>query len=235
MTDRHIADESALDLEATGISAEPITQWKLFWTRFTHHRLAMISAMVLGFIVGVAVFAPIIPGLKDPLELFVDDRGVALNNLPPRGEFIFGTDQLGRDLLARIVYGGRESKRKSSGSYYTPDYIVQYIVENTLGPLVRGECRPDAEPLHPELKKLKTKRMSEEAQGRVKKELKKLRMMHPTSAEATVVRNYVDWIMGLPWGEKTEERFDGRFEEFANRVDEELSKAFAELQTGAGQ
>lgn len=40
-----------------------------------------------------------------------------------------------------LVYGGRESKRKSSGSYYTPDYIVQYIVENTLGPLVRGENR----------------------------------------------------------------------------------------------
>ena len=33
-------------------------------------------------------------------------------------------------------------------------------------------------------------------------------MMHPTSAEATVVRNYVDWILTLPWGDKTEERFD---------------------------
>ena len=40
-----------------------------------------------------------------------------------------------------LVFGGRESKRKSSGSYYTPDYIVQYIVENILGPLVRGENR----------------------------------------------------------------------------------------------
>jgi ATP-dependent Lon protease len=33
-------------------------------------------------------------------------------------------------------------------------------------------------------------------------------MMHPTSAEATVVRNYVDWILTLPWSDKTEERFD---------------------------
>jgi type II restriction/modification system DNA methylase subunit YeeA len=40
-----------------------------------------------------------------------------------------------------LVYGGKESKRRSTGSYYTPDYIVQYIVENTLGPLVRGENR----------------------------------------------------------------------------------------------
>ncbi|MBW1794343.1 MAG: N-6 DNA methylase [Deltaproteobacteria bacterium] len=53
-----------------------------------------------------------------------------------------------------LVYGGRESKRKSSGSYYTPDYIVQYIVENTLGPIVRGDCRSKPEPLPEALKKL---------------------------------------------------------------------------------
>jgi peptide/nickel transport system permease protein len=109
MTERNVADEAALDIEATGISAEPVTQWKLFWTRFTHHRMAMVSAVVLGFIVLVAVFADFIPGLKDPLELFTDERGVALNHLPPRSEHIFGTDQLGRDLLSRIVYGARTS------------------------------------------------------------------------------------------------------------------------------
>ena len=48
--------------------------------------------------------------------------------------------------------------------------------------------------------------MSEEASSRVERN-QKLRMMHPTSAEATVVRNYIDWILGLPWGETTEERF----------------------------
>ena len=55
---------------------------------------------------------------------------------------------------------------------------------------------------------LANKKMSEEAVARVEKEIKKLRMMHPTSAEATVVRNYIDWILGLPWDDKTEERFD---------------------------
>jgi len=57
----------------------------------------------------------------------------------PRGCKISGRVEMGRYYL---VFGGRESKRKSSGSYYTPDYVVQYLVENTLGPLVRGECRP---------------------------------------------------------------------------------------------
>jgi ATP-dependent Lon protease len=54
----------------------------------------------------------------------------------------------------------------------------------------------------------KQKNLSKEAQGKVKKELKKLRMMAPMSAEAAVVRNYVDWVLGLPWGEKTEEKLD---------------------------
>ena len=46
------------------------------------------------------------------------------------------------------------------------------------------------------------------ATAKVKKELKKLKMMHPTSAEATVVRNYIDWILGLPWFDKSEENYD---------------------------
>jgi type I restriction-modification system DNA methylase subunit len=60
----------------------------------------------------------------------------------PRGCKVTGLVEPGEYYL---IYGGRESKRKSSGSYYTPDYIVQYIVENTLGPLVRGETRLDPE------------------------------------------------------------------------------------------
>jgi type I restriction-modification system DNA methylase subunit len=58
---------------------------------------------------------------------------------PPRGCKVTGLIELGEYYL---ISGGRESKRKSSGSYYTPDFIVQYIVENALGSLLRGECRP---------------------------------------------------------------------------------------------
>lgn len=54
--------------------------------------------------------------------------------------------------------------------------------------------------------KLSQKHLSKEALSRIKKELKKLKMMHPTGAEAAVVRNYIDWVLGLPWGEKTEEQ-----------------------------
>ncbi len=52
--------------------------------------------------------------------------------------------------------------------------------------------------------KLKNKKMPKEAIERVEHELKKLKMMTPMSAEATVVRNYVDWILSLPWLENSE-------------------------------
>jgi ATP-dependent Lon protease len=52
--------------------------------------------------------------------------------------------------------------------------------------------------------KIKNKKMSEEATEKVEAELKKLKMMTPMSAEATVVRNYIDWIISLPWFEKSE-------------------------------
>jgi len=48
------------------------------------------------------------------------------------------------------------------------------------------------------------KKMSEEATDKVHKELKKLKMMAPMSAEATVVRNYIEWIISLPWFDKSE-------------------------------
>lgn len=57
-------------------------------------------------------------------------------------------------------------------------------------------------------KRIKRKRLPKEAHARVKHEFKKLKMMSPMSAEATVVRNYIDWILSLPWYEKTKEKLD---------------------------
>jgi len=56
--------------------------------------------------------------------------------------------------------------------------------------------------------KLNEKEMSPEAHEKVEHEIKKLKMMAPMSAEATVVRNYVDWVLSLPWYEKTENQND---------------------------
>lgn len=57
------------------------------------------------------------------------------------------------------------------------------------------------------------KKMSQEAKDKVKKEIKKLKMMSPMSAEATVVRNYIDWVLSLPWHDYAEEKNDVKLAE----------------------
>lgn len=57
-------------------------------------------------------------------------------------------------------------------------------------------------------KKIESKKLSKEARDKINKEFRKLKMMSPMSAEATVVRNYIDWILTLPWGEFTEDNWD---------------------------
>lgn len=51
--------------------------------------------------------------------------------------------------------------------------------------------------------KLKKAKLPKEAKEKAEEELKKLKMMSPMSAEATVVRNYIDWMVGLPWSKKS--------------------------------
>ncbi|MBX3221567.1 MAG: endopeptidase La [Labilithrix sp.] len=97
----------------------------------------------------------------------------------------------------------KKQMEKTQKEYYLNEQMQ--AIQKELGGGDRDEFKNE---IHEIEEQLKTKRMSKEALAKVKKELKKLKMMHPTSAEATVVRNYIDWILGLPWYEKSEENYD---------------------------
>ena len=56
--------------------------------------------------------------------------------------------------------------------------------------------------------KIKKTRLSKEAREKANAELKKLKTMSPMSAEATVVRNYLDWLLGIPWKKRTKLKHD---------------------------
>jgi ATP-dependent Lon protease len=56
--------------------------------------------------------------------------------------------------------------------------------------------------------KIKKTKLSKEAREKAQHELKKLRQMSPMSAEATVVRNYLDWLLSIPWNKKTKVKKD---------------------------
>jgi ATP-dependent Lon protease len=97
----------------------------------------------------------------------------------------------------------KKQMEKTQKEYYLNEQMQ--AIQKELGGGERDEFKNEIQEVEDALK---SKRMSKEANVRVRKELKKLKMMHPTSAEATVVRNYIDWILGLPWQEHTEESYD---------------------------
>jgi ATP-dependent Lon protease len=97
----------------------------------------------------------------------------------------------------------KKQMEKTQKEYYLNEQMN--AIQKELGGGERDEFKNEIAEIEEQLKQ---KKLSEEAQAKVKKELKKLKMMHPTSAEATVVRNYIDWILSLPWESKTPENFD---------------------------
>lgn len=83
----------------------PVTQWQLFGRKFLHHRLAMVSLVVLAFIFLAAFNA------ERVAPYAFDDYDLPNASMPPTFEdsHFFGTDKLGRDYFSRVVYGTRTS------------------------------------------------------------------------------------------------------------------------------
>ncbi|MCC2596764.1 endopeptidase La [Pusillimonas sp. MFBS29] len=92
---------------------------------------------------------------------------------------------------------GRVKKQmeKSQRDYYLNEQVK--AIQKELG---EGEEGADIEELE---KKIAAAQLPKEAQKKVDAELKKLKLMSPMSAEATVVRNYIDTVIGLPWRKKS--------------------------------
>ena len=95
----------------------------------------------------------------------------------------------------------KKQMERSQKEYYLNEQMR--AIQKELGD--RDEFKGDLKELEDRIAR---KKMSKEAMTKVRQEFKKLRMMSPMSAEATVVRNYIDTMLGLPWFEKTNENFD---------------------------
>ncbi|MCP5272243.1 MAG: endopeptidase La [Burkholderiaceae bacterium] len=94
----------------------------------------------------------------------------------------------------------KRQMEKSQREYYLNEQVK--AIQKELGD---GEEGADMEELE---KKIKAARMPAEARKKAESELKKLKLMSPMSAEATVVRNYIDVLTGLPWAKKTKIKHD---------------------------
>ncbi|MBW2293269.1 MAG: endopeptidase La, partial [Deltaproteobacteria bacterium] len=95
----------------------------------------------------------------------------------------------------------KKQMERSQKEYYLNEQMR--AIQKELGD--RDEFKNELQELE---EQLQAKDMPEEARERADKEMKKLKMMSPMSAEATVVRNYLDWMLALPWNEYKEENSD---------------------------
>ena len=101
--------------------------------------------------------------------------------------------QLDQKIKIRV----KEQMEKTQKSYYLNEQIR--AIKKEMG--VEEDPLDDLQELE---EQIRNKQMSKEATEKVEHELKKLKMMSPMSAEATVVRNYIDWLISLPWYEQSE-------------------------------
>jgi peptide/nickel transport system permease protein len=84
--------------------------WTITWRRFRRSKLAVIALIYVGFVSLMAVFSPVIARSSKSLIPFgPNDIDVAHRLHPPDAQHRFGTDELGRDVLARMIHGARVS------------------------------------------------------------------------------------------------------------------------------
>ena len=135
------------------------------------------------------------------LSIKVADKQALLGELHParRLEMVFafmegelGVLQVEKKIRSRV----KRQMEKTQREYYLNEQLK--AIQREL-----GESEEGGDELNELAAKIRKTRLSKEARNRANAELKKLRAMAPMSAEATVARNYLDVLLGLPWGKKS--------------------------------
>lgn len=126
-------------------------------------------------------------------------------NIQERFEYLLGLMESETDLLQvekRIRGRVKKQMEKSQRDYYLNEQIK--AIQKELGDSENGGI-DEIEQLR---QKLEEARLPREAKEKVEAELQKLKMMSPMSAEATVVRSYIDWMLQVPWYKRTKVKKD---------------------------
>ena len=133
-----------------------------------------------------------------PLKLEQKQEVLEIFDVRLRLEHLLGLLEAELDIMQvekRIRGRVKRQMEKSQREYYLNEQVK--AIQKELG---EGEDGADIEEVE---KKIKAAHMPKDARAKAEAELKKLRLMSPMSAEATVVRNYIDVLVALPWKKKT--------------------------------
>ena len=88
------------------VRAKGVSQWNIAWRRFKKNKAALVGALIIGFVLFLAVFdgliAPYAPNEKP--GFYIDEA-----RAPPSLKYLFGTDLLGNDVFSQVVYGAKSA------------------------------------------------------------------------------------------------------------------------------
>ena len=138
-----------------------------------------------------------------PLKLDAKQVILDIDNVKGRLENLY--EQLEREVDILNVDKKIRGRVKRQMEKNQRDFYLNEQVKAIQKELGEGEEGADIEEIE---KKIKAAKMPLEARKKAESELKKLKLMSPMSAEATVVRSYIDVLLGLPWSKKTKIKHD---------------------------
>ncbi|MCG3766729.1 endopeptidase La [Vibrio cincinnatiensis] len=148
-----------------------------------------------------------------PLKLVDKQKVLEILDVAERLEFLMGQMESEIDLLQvekRIRTRVKKQMEKSQREYYLNEQMK--AIQKELGDM--DDAPDEFEALQ---QKIEGSKMPKEAREKTEQELQKLKMMSPMSAEATVVRSYIDWMVSVPWTKRSKVKKDlSKAEEILN-------------------
>ena len=195
-----LADVDAKSVEAEALSRSVVSDFE------SYVKLnKKISAEVVGVVKQITDFAKLADTVASHLAVKISDRQTILETLSvsQRLEKVMGLMESEISVLQvekKIRSRVKRQMEKTQREYYLNEQMK--AIQKELGD---DEGRDELADLEEKINKTK---LSKEAREKAQHELKKLRQMSPMSAEATVVRNYLDWLLSIPWGKKSKVKKD---------------------------
>jgi ATP-dependent Lon protease len=195
-----LADSTGEQVEAEALSRSVINEFE------NYVKLnKKVSPEVVGVVQQIEDYAKLADTVASHLAVKIPDKQLILEtpSVTERLEKVLGLMESEISVLQvekRIRTRVKRQMEKTQREYYLNEQMK--AIQKELGD---EEGKDELAEIEEKIKKTK---LSKEAREKATHELKKLRQMSPMSAEATVVRNYLDWLLSIPWNKKTKVKKD---------------------------
>jgi ATP-dependent Lon protease len=195
-----LADTSGDQVEAEALSRSVINEFEGY-VKLNKK----VSPEVVGVVQQIEDYAKLADTVASHLAVKIADKQVILEtpSVTERLEKVLGLMESEISVLQvekRIRTRVKRQMEKTQREYYLNEQMK--AIQKELGD---EDGKDEVAELEDKIKRTK---LSKEAREKAQHEIKKLRQMSPMSAEATVVRNYLDWLLSIPWNKKSKIKKD---------------------------